>query len=145
MAASSIILSLVESSPVVSTSNATKVLNPALQISLGLGYSSIGILGLYETLKYFGYTYTDTFDNTYYKPEAYSFGEKIFKVIHNVKDTFLLDMNQPYIATTSTARLRHKAKIQDINFIYFFICISFLKITKKPVHKNCNWLSFQTL
>lgn len=56
-------------------------------------YSSIGILGLYETLKYFNYTYTDEFDNTYYKPEAYSFGEKIFKVIHNVKDTFLLDKN----------------------------------------------------
>lgn len=54
-------------------------------------YSSIGILGLYETMKTFGYTYTDEFGNTFYKNEAYEFGKKIFKVIHNTKDNFLLD------------------------------------------------------
>lgn len=54
-------------------------------------YSSIGILGLYETMKTFGYTTTDEFGNVFYKREAYDFGQKIFKVIHNTKDNFLLD------------------------------------------------------
>ena len=54
-------------------------------------YSSIGILGIYETMKKFGYTYQDQFENVFYKPEAYEFGKKIFKVIHNIKDTFLID------------------------------------------------------
>lgn len=56
-------------------------------------YSTIGILGLFETMKAFGYTYQDEFGNTYYKDEAYSFGKKIFKLIHNLKDTFLVDKN----------------------------------------------------
>lgn len=54
-------------------------------------YSSIGIMGIFETMKKFGYTYEDDFGNTYYKDEAFSFGKKIFKVIHNTKDLFLLD------------------------------------------------------
>lgn len=54
-------------------------------------YSSIGILGLFETMKKFGYTYLDEFGNTYYKDEAYTFGQKIFKLIHNVKDAFTVD------------------------------------------------------
>lgn len=54
-------------------------------------YSSIGIMGIYETMKKFGYTYIDKFGNTFYKQEAFDFGKKIFKVIHNVKDTFLID------------------------------------------------------
>lgn len=54
-------------------------------------YSTIGILGLFETMKTFGYTYQDEFGNTYYKDEAYSFGKKIFKLIHNLKDTFIID------------------------------------------------------
>lgn len=54
-------------------------------------YSSIGIMGIYETLKKFGYTQVDDFGNTYYTDEAFNFGKRIFKVIHNVKDMFLLD------------------------------------------------------
>ena len=56
-------------------------------------YSSIGIMGIYETLKKFGYTKVDEFGNTYYTDEAFNFGKRIFKVIHNVKDMFLLDKN----------------------------------------------------
>ena len=56
-------------------------------------YSSIGIMGIFETMKKFGYTCEDDFGNTYYKDEAFSFGKKIFKVIHNTKDLFLLDKN----------------------------------------------------
>ena len=54
-------------------------------------YSSIGIMGIYETLKKFGYTKVDELGNTYYTDEAFNFGKRIFKVIHNVKDMFLLD------------------------------------------------------
>lgn len=54
-------------------------------------YSSIGIMGIYETMKKFGYTYNDELGNTFYKDEAFNFGEKIFKLIHNVKDSFLVD------------------------------------------------------
>lgn len=54
-------------------------------------YSSIGIMGIFETMKTFGYITYDQFNNAFYKPEAYDFGRKIFKVIHNIKDAFLLD------------------------------------------------------
>ena len=54
-------------------------------------YSTIGVLGLYETMKSFGYTTQDEFGNTYYKDEAYSFGKKIFDTIHSAKEEFLKD------------------------------------------------------
>ena len=54
-------------------------------------YSTVGINGIYEVMKSFGYTEKDEFGNTNYKDEAYSLGEKIFKVIHNVIDNFILD------------------------------------------------------
>ena len=54
-------------------------------------YSSLGIMGIYETMKFFGYTYEDEFGNTYYKDEAYAFGQRIFKAIHAIKDAFLID------------------------------------------------------
>ena len=54
-------------------------------------YSSIGIMGIYETMKTFGYTYEDELGNTFYSQKAFDFGKKIFKTIHNIKDTFLID------------------------------------------------------
>lgn len=60
-------------------------------IDINTQYNTIGILGIYETMKTFGYIRLDEFGNTFYKPEAYKFGEKIFKVIHNTKDNFALD------------------------------------------------------
>lgn len=54
-------------------------------------YSTIGILGLFEALKTFGYTREDEFGNIYYTNDAINFTNKIFKVIHNVKDNFSLD------------------------------------------------------
>lgn len=56
-------------------------------------YNTIGFIGIYETMKTFGYTRMDEFGNTYYTEEAEKFGKKIFDVIHNVKDTFALDKN----------------------------------------------------
>ena len=60
-------------------------------IDMDTQYNTIGVLGIYETMKKFGYTYEDEFGNVYYKQEAYDFGKKIFKVIHNTQDLFLLD------------------------------------------------------
>ena len=52
-------------------------------------YNTIGFLGVYETMKTFGYTRTDEFGNTYYTEEAEKFGKKIFDAIHNVKNEFM--------------------------------------------------------
>ena len=54
-------------------------------------YSSIGIMGIYETMATFGYTDTDEFGNVIYKQEAYDFGKKIFETIHSVKGEFEKD------------------------------------------------------
>lgn len=54
-------------------------------------YNTVGINGIYETMKTFGYTYGDEFGNIFYKDEAYDFGKKIFKVIQNTADNFILD------------------------------------------------------
>ena len=60
-------------------------------IDIKTQYNTIGIIGIYETMKTFGYIEQDEFGNVFYKPEAYKFGEKIFKVLHNTKDNFILD------------------------------------------------------
>lgn len=54
-------------------------------------YNTIGFIGIYETMKTFGYTTQDEFGNTYYTEEAERFGKKIFDVIHTVKANFSLD------------------------------------------------------
>lgn len=54
-------------------------------------YSTVGINGIYETMKTFGYVYTDNFGNHYYKEDAFNLGKKIFKVIKNCIDNFVLD------------------------------------------------------
>lgn len=54
-------------------------------------FSTVGINGIYECIKTFGYTQVDEFSNTYYKQEAYELGKRIFEVIQNVIDNFVLD------------------------------------------------------
>lgn len=54
-------------------------------------YNTIGIIGIYETMKSFGYVTTDKFGNTFYTAEADNFGKKIFDVIHRTKEQFALD------------------------------------------------------
>ena len=60
-------------------------------IDIDTQYSTIGIIGIYETMKTFGYTYQDKFNNTFYNDRAESFGEKIFDVINRVKTEFTKD------------------------------------------------------
>ena len=54
-------------------------------------YNTIGFIGIYETMKRFGYIEIDEFGNTYYTNRAAAFGEKIFKVIRRVADKFIAD------------------------------------------------------
>lgn len=51
-------------------------------------YNTIGFIGIYETMKTFGYARKDTLGNTYYTENAERFGKKIFEVIHNTKAEF---------------------------------------------------------
>ena len=56
-------------------------------------YSTVGINGIYETIKTFGYTYVDEIGNTHYTDEAYILGQKIFEVIRGCIDEFVEDKN----------------------------------------------------
>ena len=42
-------------------------------------YNTVGIIGVYETMKIFGYVKVDEFGNTFYTNSADSFGKKIFE------------------------------------------------------------------
>ena len=54
-------------------------------------YNTVGFIGIYETMKTFGYVRVDEFGNTFYTHDADRFGKKIFEVIHRTKDQFALD------------------------------------------------------
>ena len=55
-------------------------------------YNTIGINGVYETMKTFGYTcYDEVTEQTSYKQEAFNFGQKIFNTIHATIDEFVKD------------------------------------------------------
>ena len=54
-------------------------------------YNTVGFIGIYETMKTFGYINEDVLGNTFYTTEADAFGKKIFEVIHRTKDQFALD------------------------------------------------------
>ncbi len=51
-------------------------------------YNTVGILGLYEAIKAFGYTATDEFGNISYTSDGIEFASKIFDVINDIKDNF---------------------------------------------------------
>ena len=59
-------------------------------------YNTIGFLGVYETMKKFGYTKVDTLGNTYYTDKASLFGQKIFETIREVSNQFIKDNNLDY-------------------------------------------------
>lgn len=56
-------------------------------------YNTVGIIGVYETMKTFNYTRTDELGNVYYTEAADKFGKRIFEMIHAVKDNFTVDKN----------------------------------------------------
>jgi len=57
-------------------------------IDINHQYSTVGILGLYETIKEFGFINTDEFGNKSYSDEGIKLAQKIFDVINDVKDNF---------------------------------------------------------
>lgn len=63
-------------------------------------YNTIGFIGVYETMKKFGYTKQDEFEDTYYTPEASAFGEKIFKTMRATADEFIEKYNCDYMINT---------------------------------------------
>lgn len=54
-------------------------------------YNTVGFIGIYETMKKFGYVEYDEFGNAFYTEKADRFGKKIFDVIHSVSDNFKID------------------------------------------------------
>ena len=60
-------------------------------IDIATQYNTIGIIGVFETMKKFGYTKEDEFGNTFYTEKADLFGKKIFDVITREKEQFILD------------------------------------------------------
>ena len=63
-------------------------------------YNTIGFLGIYETMKKFGYTTTDEFGNVFYTEKASAFGEKIFKTMRKTADRFIQEYNCDYQINT---------------------------------------------
>jgi len=81
-------------------------------------YSTIGIIGIYETLDKFGYVYTDKFGYVQYTEDGLEFVEQILATIHNVKDEFKKNHNyminiEAVPAESAAAKLMKKDK-------YFF-------------------------
>lgn len=71
--------------------NVEKGLLPNYQdggIDITKQYSTVGILGLYEVIEYFGYTKVDEFGNVSYTDEGIELASKIFACINKVKDSF---------------------------------------------------------
>ncbi len=54
-------------------------------------YSTIGILGLYETIEAFGFINTDEFGNKSYSERGIEFADMIFAVLNDIKDNFTND------------------------------------------------------
>lgn len=56
-------------------------------------YSTIGILGLFETIDEFGYVERDQFGNASYTEAGMDLASKIFDVLNDVKDSFPADFS----------------------------------------------------
>lgn len=54
-------------------------------------YSTVGVNGIYETIKTFGYIEVDELGNTHYTDKAFELGKKIFEVIRTTIDEFVAD------------------------------------------------------
>ena len=79
--------------------NVEKGLLPNIEcglINLDAMFSTIGVNGIFETMKTFDYTDVDAFGNCIYTSQAYDLGQKIFKVIQNCIDIFALDKNYKF-------------------------------------------------
>lgn len=79
-------------------------------------YNTVGFIGVYETMRLFGYTRRDEFGNTFYTEDAERFGKDIFDTIQRAIDEFSKDkdyaINKEQIPGESAAsKLMKKDKI----------------------------------
>lgn len=63
-------------------------------------YNTIGFIGIYETMKKFGYTRVDEFGDTYYTDKASAFGKKIFETMRKTADDFIREYDCDYQINT---------------------------------------------
>ena len=63
-------------------------------------YNTLGFIGVYETMKKFGYIRVDELGDTYYTDKASEFGNKIFKTMRATADKFIKDNNCDYQINT---------------------------------------------
>lgn len=63
-------------------------------------YNTIGFIGIYETMKKFGYIRIDELGDTYYTDKASAFGEKIFKTMRATADRFIKENDCDYQINT---------------------------------------------
>ena len=63
-------------------------------------YNTIGFIGVYETMKKFGYVEVDELGNAFYTDKACEFGEKIFKTMRETADRFIAENNCNYMINT---------------------------------------------
>ena len=63
-------------------------------------YNTIGFIGIYETMKKFGYVKIDELGNTFYTDAASMFGKKIFEVMRATADNFIKENNCNYKINT---------------------------------------------
>ena len=63
-------------------------------------YNTIGFIGIYETMKKFGYVERDDFGNTFYTDKASAFGQKIFQTMREVADDFIRECECDYQINT---------------------------------------------
>ena len=63
-------------------------------------YNTIGFIGVYETMKKFGYVKLDEFGNTFYTEKASEFGKKIFETMRATADDFIKEYGCDYQINT---------------------------------------------
>lgn len=63
-------------------------------------YNTIGFIGIYETMKKFGYVTVDEFGNTFYTEKASEFGKKIFETMRSTADDFIKEYECNYQINT---------------------------------------------
>ncbi len=81
-------------------------------------YNTIGFIGIYETMKKFGYVEYDELGNCYYTEKASQLGKKIFDTMRSTADKFIEEYNCDYKINTeqipaesASAKLMKKDKI----------------------------------
>lgn len=62
-------------------------------INMDQQYSTVGLIGVYETLQHYGMTYKDEFGYTYYSDEGVEFAKEILATMHSAIDEFKKDVD----------------------------------------------------